>query len=129
VIKSRLRILLPIIAILILLIYCWTIILTTDIIATWRHYLGLILFLPIIYLFFKSKDLVLISTGIYLLLATFNLLALNAEITIYGISFGPLTTPPIQLLSLGLFTIYFILNLDPLIDIFLSFEENRKQKK
>ena len=128
-IKSRLRILLPIIAILILLIYCWTIILTTNIIATWRHYLGLILFLPIIYLFFKSKDLVIISTWIYLLLATFNLLALNAEITTYGISIGPLTTPPIQLLSLGLFTLYFILNLDPLIDIFRGFEENRKKKK
>jgi hypothetical protein len=98
-------------------------------IATWRHYLGLILFIPIIYLFFNSKDLVILSTGIYLLLATFNLLALNTEITTYGISIGPLTTPPIQLLPLGLFTIYFILNLDPLIDIFLSFEENRKQKK
>jgi hypothetical protein len=127
--KEKKLLLIPLIIIAVLLIYCWIIILTTGILATWRHYIGLGLFILIVFLFFKNLITATIGTGIYLLLATFNLLAMTTEITTSGIRIGGISTPGIQLLSLGLFIIYFLLNLNPLIDINLDYQEKKKLNK
>jgi hypothetical protein len=62
------------------------------------------------------------------LLATFNGLAMTAEIGTSWLRIGPIETPPIQLLSLGLFILFFILNFDPLVDIFLDYKEAKQAK-
>ena len=78
--KEKKQILIPIIIVGLLLVYCWTTILTTDILATWRHYVGLILFIGLGLLFLKSVTKATIATGIYLLLATFNAITMTSEI-------------------------------------------------
>lgn len=124
--KSKKLALIPLVLVAVLLAYCWTVILTTEILATWRHYVGLILFIGLITLFFKSIAKATVATGFYLLLGTFNVLALTAEINTSWFRIGPIETPPFQLLSLGLLVLYSILNIDPLINIYLDHKE-RKQ--
>lgn len=118
----------PLVIVAGLLIYCWTIILSTDILATWRHYVGLGLFVVIIFFYLKSFKLTAIATGLYLLLATFNALAMTPEIGTSWLRIGPVETPPIQLLSLGLFILFFIINFDPLVDMYLDYKEAKQTK-
>ena len=121
--------LIPLILILLFLTYCWVIILTTEILATWRHYLGLVFFIMLIVLFFTNFNRATIAAGIYLFLATFNLLAITASIDTFGITFSDsFSTPPIQLLCFVLFVIYFSLNFYSLIDIQLDYKEARSKK-
>ena len=127
--KEKKLLLIPLIIMTILLSYCWAVILTTDILATWRHYIGLTLFIIIVFLFFKNLIAATIGTGIYLLLATFNLLAMTAQINTSGIRIGEVSTPGVQLQSFGLFVIYFLVNLNPLIDIEFKYQEKRKRNK
>ncbi|MEO6229200.1 MAG: hypothetical protein ABJB11_06935 [Ferruginibacter sp.] len=121
--KQKRLVLIPLIIIAAMLIYCWGIILTTEILATWRQYIGLLLFFILAFLFLKNIVAAIISTGLYLLLATFNLLAMTPTITVSGIRIGAISTPPVQLISLGLFILYFCLNMDSLIDIYLDYKE------
>jgi hypothetical protein len=126
--KQKKRILIPIIITAAILIYCWTIILTTETLATWRHYLGIILFIPIAFLIFKNNLVVVtLLTGVYLLLATFNLMAITPGISTSWITIGPISTPPIQLISLGIFVLYFFLNMNSLIDIHLDYKEVKQR--
>jgi hypothetical protein len=124
--KEKKLLLIPLVIIGILLAFCWTIILTSEILATWRHYVGLILFIGLMILFFKSIAKATVATGFYLLLGTFNVLALTAEINTSWFRIGPIETPPFQLLSLGLLVLYSILNIDQLINNYLDYKE-RKQ--
>jgi len=109
-----------------LLIHCWWDILFTDTAATWRQYLGLLLFLPVLYLHFKDYKKGLFATAIYLVLAICNILAFTPSITIS--SFGlnlvslQLTTPGIQLLPLGLLILHFILNYNTFIVIYVAYK-------
>src|SRR3954447_3836137 len=96
--KERKRLLIPIIIVGLLLVYCWITILTTEVLATWRHYVGLVLFIGIGLLFLKSVTKATIAVGIYLLLGTFNTLALTSEINTSWFAIGPIETPQIQLL-------------------------------
>jgi hypothetical protein len=61
-------------------------------------------------------------------LATFNALAITPAITSSWLNTGGRTTPPVQLLSLGLLVLYVILSLDTLIDIQLDYKEGKVQK-
>jgi hypothetical protein len=81
-------------------------------------------------LFFKDLCKAIIGLGVYLLLTTFNLVAITPAITTSWINFGSsgLTTPPVQLLSLGLFILYFIMNLDSLINIQLDYKKAKTLK-
>jgi len=126
--KRKIFLLIPLVIAAGLLIYCWTIILSTDTLATWRHYVGFGLFLILAFLYFKNLKLTIVGTGIYLLLATFNVLSMTAEISTSWLRIGPVETPPIQLLSLGLFILFAILNFDILIDIYLDYKEAKQLK-
>ena len=68
------------------------------------------------------------ATGLFLAVATFNLIAMSPEIYTIGLRVGPISTPEVQPLSLGLLVLYLVLNLDPLINIYLDYKE-RKVKK
>ena len=126
--KNNWRIILPLLVITVLNIHCWTVILTTNILATWRQYLGLLLFLVLIAVFFKNRSTAIVGTGVYLLLATFNIVAITPEIKVGWFAIGPVSTPPLQMLSLIIFAGYFVLNLDALIAMRLDYIEARQKK-
>lgn len=127
--KEKRLILIPLIIIAAILIYCWATFITTEIGSTWRHYLGLVLFLLIAICFFRNIIITTVATGIYLILSTFNLLALTPAISTFSFGVGPVSTPDMQGLSLGLFILYFILNMDSLIDIYLDYKESKQKLK
>jgi hypothetical protein len=128
--KERKQLLIPIITIAAALIYSWSIIFYSKIIPTLRHYIGLLLFLIVGYLFLKDKKAALLATGIYLILATFNLLAITSDLnTTWIVLFGSIESPHIQLLSLGILILYCILNIDPLIDVYIAYTDSKKDDK
>lgn len=126
--KKKVLYLIPFLLVVGFLLYCWTTFLTGEYVATWRHYLGLLLFVGIVLLFFKNFKKSVIGFGIFLLLATFNALAITPAIITSWVNIGGVTTPPIQLMSLGILALYFILNMDTLIDIQLDYKEAKEQK-
>lgn len=127
--KQKILLLIPLTIIASLIFYCWTIILFTEVEATWRHYIALGLFSGIVYLFFKNFRWTVLSTGLYLILGTLNLLSLTASIVTnsYGIRISSIEiwTPTFQLLSFGLLILFIVLNIDNLIDIYLDFKEKK----
>lgn len=96
-----------------LLLYTWSIIIFTEIEATWKHYIALLLFLTLLYLQFKNFKLGLFATGIFLILGTCNLFNLTPSnlTNSYYIRLGSLEmwTPSFQPLSFGLLMLYLIL--------------------
>jgi hypothetical protein len=112
----------PLIIIAGLLIYNWSDILFTGTLAVWRHYVGLLLFLPLPYLVIKKYTLGLFGTGIYLLLGTLNLLALTPSIDTIAFGLGGHMTPGFQLLPLGLFVLYAVLNFNAFVDIYVDYK-------
>ncbi|MEO8110270.1 MAG: hypothetical protein ABI594_09565 [Ginsengibacter sp.] len=112
-----------------LLIFGLSIILFTDVTATWQYYLALVLFIVIIVIYFKSFKKVVIAMGIYLLLATFNALSLTPFIYTYWFRIGPIETPQFSLLALVLLVIFLVLNSDILIDMYLDRKEKKTQRK
>jgi hypothetical protein len=126
--KKKISFLIPFFLIAGLLLYCWTKILAGEYLATWRHYVGLLLFVGIALLFFKDFAKSVIGLGVFLLLATFNALAVTPAITTSWLNFGGLSTPPVQLLSLGILALYLVLNMGTLIDIHLDYKEAKAEK-
>jgi hypothetical protein len=131
--KQKILLLIPLFIIGGLLIYSWAVILFTEVDATWRHYLALALFGGLIFLFFKNFTKTILATGVYLILGTCNLLALTPSVTTnsYGLRIGSLElwTPTFQLLSFGLLLLFFFLNFDSLVNIYLDYKEARQTKK
>ena len=131
--KQKILLLIPLTIVTGLLVYSWATILFTDVVATWRHYLALALFIGLIYLFFKSFKKTVLATGIYLIFGTCNLLTLTPSVTTnsYGMRIGSLElwTPTFQLLSFSILVLFFVLNFDTLINIRLDYQEARKAKK
>jgi hypothetical protein len=129
--KQKIRILIPLAIIAAFVIYTWCNIIFSIYVATWRHYIGLIGFFILVFLFFTSQNNATIATGVFLLLATFNGLAITLTINTSGITVMSFSTPPIQLLSLGILILYFILNFDSMVEMSLDYKEAKelKQKK
>lgn len=127
--RKKIPFLIPVLIISALLVYTWIIFLVTDYVARVPHYLGLILFIPVLYCWYIDKSLTkpIIATGIYLLLATANLLAIEPAIktSSYGIKLGSLEicTPTFNGLSFLLFVVYAILNFSSLVEIYLDYKE------
>lgn len=126
--KKKILFLIPFLLVAGFLLYCWMTILTGDFIGTWRHYVGLFLFAAVVVFFFRDFIKAVIGLGIFLILATFNALAITPAVTTNWLNIGGLSTPPVQLLSLGILALYFILNLDTLIDIQLDYKEAKAKK-
>ncbi|MBB1286345.1 hypothetical protein HRH25_18320 [Flavisolibacter sp. BT320] len=126
--KKKVLFLIPFLLVAGFLLFCWTKILAGDIIATWRHYVGLLLFVGIIFLFFIDFKKSVIGLVVFLLLATFNALAITPAITTTWLNIGEHSTPPIQVPSLGILVLFSILNMETLIDIQLDYKEAKEQK-
>ena len=126
--KKKILFLLPFLLVAGLLLYCWATILTGEFLATWKHYIGLLLFMVITILLFRNFSKAVVGLGVFLLLATFNALAITPAITTNWLRIGALTTPPVQLSSFGLLLLYGILNLDTLIDMQLDYKNSKRRK-
>ncbi len=131
--KQKILLLIPLTIIGGLLIYTWSTILFTDIMATWRHYLTIVLFIVLIFLFLKNFKRTILATAFYLILGTCNLLTFTPSVTFnsYGLRIASIEiwTPTFQLLSFGLLILFSILNFDTLVNIYLDYKEARGQQK
>ena len=116
-----------------ILLYCWSIILFTEIEATWRHYLAVILFIPILILFKKDFKKDILFTGVYLILGTCNLLTLTPSVTSnsYGVRIGSVEvwTPTFQLYSFLILILFFLLNFNALVNYYLDYQDSKKAKQ
>lgn len=96
-----------------------------------RHYIGIALYLPLIYFLLKEKNYkkTLVCLGIYLLLATFNAIFLFPGFTYNYVGLNlasvEIKTPPFNLHSFLIFVLYAILNFDSLTDIYLDYKESK----
>src|SRR5438309_6903778 len=127
--STKTRILIPFLLTAIALIYCWVMLIVNHYVPSWKHYAALIGFLIIALLSWKKFSNILIPLGCYLLIATFHIISLSYNQSVFG--FGPDTpyTPRFQLLSLGVLVLYAILNLDVIIEWNLDRKERKAVSK
>ncbi len=107
----------------------WFEIITTAYAGLWKHYLTLVLITANAAFYFKYYRLAIVLTGIILILAVFNLLTFFTieKTTSWQIRIGNtrISTPEIQLISLLLFVVYFIINFDILTKWYLDMKEKK----
>lgn len=129
--KRKVFFYIPFAIVVCILLFTWYILLFGNRIADITNYLGLILFVPVLYLLYKDKTCKrsLVAIGIYLLLAIFNLVNIFPFRMSNSIVFsiGPLDVPTPQLngFSLVIFILYLILNTGSLMEIYLDYKESK----
>jgi hypothetical protein len=129
--KGKILFFIPFSVLTISLIYSWYTFIFTDNVAVFSHYLGLLLFLPVIYFLFKDKTLKkgIVLTGVYLILATINLLSFLPFVSTssFGIKIGFVDIWPPSLNPFGLLLsiVYGIMNFGTLVEIYLDYKELR----
>jgi hypothetical protein len=70
--------------------------------------------------------MIVVAIGIYLFLGIMNLLVITPSINLFFIEIKPLSIF-FQPLSLGLFVLYFLLNNDTLLNMYLDYRENKSK--
>lgn len=104
----------PYIIICLILSYTWYVILSTEYLATWKHYFALGIAVLNLATYFASVNYGLAITFIFLLLATFNVLGLFPDIVYTSwfirIAGKEIESPAIQGKSFLLLMLYIILN-------------------
>ncbi len=129
--KRKICVLIPVFIISGFLIYSWTNFILRIYNPQFPHYIGLLLFIPILYFLFKDRNYkkVTIATGIYLLFGLINLLSFTTAINTssFGVKIGSTTifSPALNGLSLLILVAYGILNFDNLLDMHLDYKEAR----
>ncbi len=132
ILKRKILLLLPLAVIASFIIYTWCVIMSGNIIATWRHYIGLVLLIVVIYILARSFTTGVVATGVYLIIGLLNLLTITPDvITAFFIRIGSLEihTPLFQPKLFLIFLLYFFLNFDTLVDIQLDYKEAKELKK
>lgn len=114
------------------LTYTWYIITTTDYVATIKHQIGLVALSAIIVFYFFKFKYGILSTGVYLVLATFNVIAIF-PITVsssYFIKIGgtKISTPPIQWKAVLLLIIFLICVERYLKNLYIEYRNKRTGK-
>lgn len=130
--KRKIFLLISIAVIAAYIIYTWSVILFINHWATWRHYIGLILFIALIYLLIRSFKQAAVATGIYLIIGTLNLLTITSNFLLaWGFRIGSLeiSLPIFQPRLFLIFLIYIFLNFDTLVDIRLDYIEAKELRK
>jgi hypothetical protein len=104
----------------------WILFLTTDYVASWKHYVLLTLLLINSVLYFTRFKKALLSTGLILILCTFYLLPPFITLESSFIRIGPVFIPWIEYWSFLILIIYFAINFRLLIEFYLDFKEKKK---
>ena len=68
-------------------------------------------------------------TGIFLLLAILNLLAITPSISTFYLNFGAFSTPGIQLFPLLILSLFLALNFNPMVEMYLDYKEAKEKTK
>jgi hypothetical protein len=127
--RHRLRILIPFILSGLALIYCWTMLFINNYIPDWKHYASLFLFVILVIFLSRGFYRIVIPLGAYLILASLHIISLSYNKATFF--FGPDVpyNPHFQLMSIGIFIVYIVLNLDGLIEMQLDRQERRSNKR
>lgn len=127
--RQKLRILIPFILTGLALIYCWTTLFINNYIPGWKHYAALSLFLILVIFLSRGFSRVLVPLGAYLILASLHIISLSYNKATFF--FGPDSpyNPHFQLMSVGIFIVYIVLNLDALIEMQLDRQERKSNKQ
>jgi hypothetical protein len=128
--KRKILFYIPLLITACILANTWATFIFAGVYAHITNYIGLILFIPVIYFLFKDRSCKkpLLALGLYLLLATFcvaNILTYTITkmtITLFGL---PIPLPHISGYSLLLFILYCTLNLGTLIELQLDYKESK----
>jgi hypothetical protein len=122
----------PFLVIIILVLYCWVVIISTNYTATSKHYATLVGLIITSVCFFVWYRIAILLTGIILVLATFNLFTFYAvtDTSFIGFNLGDtqITTPEIQWWSLLLLIGYLIINFDNLVEWYFEIKERKKNE-
>lgn len=127
--KSKIYFFIPLAIVIACLLYSLSIFAFTEIVAVFRHYIGLLLFLPILYFCFIEKKFkkAIVLFGIYLVLASFNVLSFFPSIITnsVGVNIGGLKImmPGVNGNAFGILFLYAIINFDTLVNIYLDYKE------
>lgn len=116
----------PFLILFLLVLYTWFIFLSTNYVATWRHYLLLVLVLINLILYYRWFNKAILTTGMILILFTFFLLPPFKEIESAFINIGPVSIPWIEYWSFLILIIYCSINYNLLIDMYLDLKEKKK---
>jgi hypothetical protein len=125
---KRILLAVPILTAIGFIINSWVEIATTESPASWQHYGAIILLVIVIYFFFTDFKKAAIFTGIYFLLGAFGAFSLTLDINKSWVRIGSIETPTFNLLSLGLFILFFVLNFMTLTDFYLDYKELKAKK-
>ena len=128
--KRQILFYIPLIVTGCILAYTWVRFISEDYNPYITNYIGLFLFIAVIYFLIKDRSCKkpLLALGIYLILATFYL----ANISIYiGVSMGitlfglEIPLPPMNGIAFLLLILYCILNIGTLIELQLDYKERK----
>ena len=108
--RQKLVAVLPFIVVCIIMLYTWIKFAANIYLPTGRHYVALALIIVNAFLYFARFRLAVLLTGVILVLATVNLLCIFAVIQTSWIRIGSVSTPDIQLWSLLILAVWFVLN-------------------
>ncbi|MGF7232791.1 hypothetical protein [Arachidicoccus sp.] len=129
--KKKFIQILPILILGGILIYTWFIIITTDYFATIKHQIGLGVFLAILAFYFLKFKYGIFFTGIYLLLASFNIIAIFPVIisSSYFVKVGgmEISTPPIQWKAVLLLILFLICTGRYLNNLYVGYKNKRDE--
>jgi hypothetical protein len=118
----------PIIILLCISIYGLIDVLREGYLLGARNYIAFLLFIIDVYFWFKKYRISILFTGLILALATFNLIVFTPQITGNSFGIGPVHTPYINLLSLGILFLYLILHFNFLLNWYWDYKEGKKNQ-
>lgn len=127
--RRNIRIIIIILVLAVYISYCWATLFIENFIINWRHYTGLILFIPLPILLFNNTKAAIIGTGIYLLLIFFRVLSITYGIRTDTISVSSLSISGINIQFLWLLVLYLILNGNALINMRLDYKREKLADK
>jgi hypothetical protein len=119
----RLYILMPFVAIAICLLYSWGKLFIEGYSPNWRHYLSVLMFVPVVYFVLKSDRHALLAIGVFLMLGVFHLLTFTYDLRTVTFGVGFVSLPPIEPLPFGILLLFLIFNFYRLVDIYLDYKK------
>lgn len=126
--KRKILFYIPLILTVCILAYTWAIFISGKNSPYITNYIGVILFIPVVYFLFKDKTCKksLLALGLYLILATFYVanitiyMGVSMSITLFGLK---IPLPPMNGIAFLLLILFGVLNLGTLIELRLDYKE------
>lgn len=130
--RKYVYILVPLLTAVFLLVNAWISIFTKNYIPQISHYLAVIFILPPFIFLLNRFNWSVLYTGVYLLLTTFNVFSLSADLSsnqfCFGASPNQVCTPGVNLPSLGVLVLFLIFNYTLLEGMYIDYSERKSQK-